>query len=106
MGGGARLLIGVGSPLLGLGAGYVFFGLIYRYLPRVPVARSSVRVAALVSAVLWEVAKVAFGFFTRGLGLFSAYGPIAFAAGPFSWGYFSPGVLLFWWAGATVRRGR
>jgi membrane protein len=94
MGGGARLFIGIGSPLLGLAAGYVFFGLIYRYLPRVPVSRASVRIAALVSAVLWEVAKVAFGFFTRGLGIFTAYGPIAFAAGLLTWVYLTAVIIL------------
>jgi len=103
-GAGARLLIAIGSPLLGLAAGYVFFGLIYRYLPRVPVARSSVRVAALVSAVLWEVAKVAFGFFTRGLGLFSAYGPIAFAAGLLTWVYLTAVIILVGAEVIKVRR--
>lgn len=93
-GAGARLFIAIGSPLLGLGAGYVFFGLIYRYLPRIPVRRSSVRIAALVSAVLWEVAKVAFGFFTRGLGIFTAYGPIAFAAGLLTWVYLTAVIIL------------
>ena len=90
----ARLLIAIASPLLGLGAGYVFFAVIYRYLPRVAVPRSSVRVAALVSAVLWEAAKVAFGFFTRGLGIFSAYGPIAFAAGLLTWVYLTAVIIL------------
>jgi membrane protein len=90
----ARLLIAIASPLLGLAAGYVFFAVIYRYLPRVAAPRSSVRVAALVSAVLWEAAKVAFGFFTRGLGIFSAYGPIAFAAGLLTWVYLTAVIIL------------
>jgi membrane protein len=50
--------------------------------------------AALVSAVLWEVAKVAFGFFTRALGTFSAYGPLAFAAGLLTWVYLTAVIIL------------
>jgi membrane protein len=93
-GAGSRLLIGIGSPLLGLVAGFVFFYLIYRYVPRVPIGRGPARMAAVVSAVLWEVAKVAFGFFTRGLGVFSAYGPIAFAAGLLTWVYLTAVIIL------------
>ncbi|HKW77631.1 MAG TPA: YihY/virulence factor BrkB family protein [Candidatus Limnocylindria bacterium] len=103
LGGGTRLLIAVGSPLLGLAAGYVFFFLIYRYVPRTPVPRRVVRWAALVSAVLWEGAKVAFGFFTRGLGVFSAYGPIAFAAGLLTWVYVTAVIIL---VGAEVMKVR
>jgi membrane protein len=89
-----RLLIGIGSPLLGLLAGWVFFYYIYRYVPRVIVPARTARTAALVSAVLWEVAKVAFGFFTRTLGVFSAYGPIAFAAGLLTWVYVTALIIL------------
>lgn len=90
-----RLLIAFGSPLLGLLAGWLFFYVIYRYVPRVPVGVQIARAAALVSAVLWEVAKVAFGFFTGGLGAFSAYGPIAFAAGLLTWIYLTAVIILF-----------
>ena len=99
----ARTAIAFGSPLLGLGAGYVFFGLIYRYVPRVPVAHRTARIAALVSAVLWEVAKVAFGFFTRALGTFSAYGPLAFAFGLLAWVYLTAVIILI---GAEVMKVR
>jgi membrane protein len=90
----ARLLIAVGSPALGLAAGFVFFYAIYRYLPRRRARGRVVGVAALVSAVLWEVAKVAFGFFTRALGTFSAYGPLAFAAGLLTWVYLTAVIIL------------
>ncbi len=90
-----RTLVALGSALLGLAAGWVFFYVIYRYVPRVPVRSRSARTAALVSAVLWEVAKVAFAFFTRALGAFSAYGPIAFAAGLLTWVYLTAVIILF-----------
>ena len=89
-----RLLIGVGSPLLGLVAGWVFFYVIYRYVPRVAVPARTARTAALVSAVLWEFAKVAFAYFTRAVGAFSAYGPIAFAAGLLTWVYLTAVIIL------------
>lgn len=94
LGEGARLLVAVGSPALGLAAGFVFFYLIYRYVTRMRVAAETASVAALVSAVLWEVAKVAFGFFTSALGTFSAYGPIAFAAGLLTWVYVTAVIIL------------
>lgn len=89
-----RAIVTFGSPLLGLGAGWLFFYSIYRYVPRVPVSGRAARTSALVSAVLWEVAKVAFGFFTRALGAFSAYGPIAFAAGLLTWVYLTAVIIL------------
>jgi len=99
----ARTVIAIGSPILGLGAGYVFFALIYRYVPRNPVRPRTARIAALVSAVLWEIAKVAFGFFTRALGTFSAYGPLAFAAGLLTWVYLTAVIILI---GAEVMKVR
>jgi membrane protein len=91
---GARLAIAIGSPLVGLAAGWSFFYLIYRYIPRVAVPEPVARTAALVSAVLWEVAKVAFGYYTRAIGEFSTFGPIAFAAGLLTWVYFTAVIIL------------
>ena len=93
-GGGARLAIEVGSPLLGLAGGWAFFYFIYRFVPRVPAPPPTARLAALVSAVLWEVAKVGFGFFTRAAGSFSTFGPIAFAAGLLTWVYVTAVIIL------------
>ena len=90
----SRLLISLGSPLLGLAAGFVFFYTIFRFVPRVRFPASSARMAALVSAVLWELAKVGFAVFTRAVGAFSAYGPIAFAAGLLTWIYLTAVIIL------------
>jgi membrane protein len=92
--GPVRVLFGLVSPLLGLAAGYVLFYAIYRVIPRSPMPPGSARIAALVSSVLWELAKIAFGFFTRALGIFSAYGPIAFAAGLLTWIYLTAVIIL------------
>ena len=98
-----RAAVAVLSPIAGLAVGYVFFFLIYRALPRRRVTRRVAAEAALVSAVLWEVAKLAFGFFTRGLGIFTAYGPLAFAAGLLTWIYLTAVIIL---VGAEVIKTR
>jgi len=58
------------------------------------VPHTAARRAALVSAVLWEVAKIAFGSLTRGLGIFEAYGALAFAAGLLTWIYVTAAIIL------------
>jgi membrane protein len=90
----ALVIIAVGSPALGLALGVLFFYAIYSSIPRRRVPARTAATAALVSAVLWEIAKVAFGFFTRALGIFAAYGPIAFAAGLLTWVYLTAVIIL------------
>ncbi|HKY50853.1 MAG TPA: YihY/virulence factor BrkB family protein [Candidatus Limnocylindria bacterium] len=82
------------APLLGLVAGFILFYGVYRYVPRSRVRSRTARAAALVSAVLWEVAKVAFGLVTRAVGIFSVYGPIAFAAALLTWIYVTAMIIL------------
>jgi membrane protein len=82
------------APLLGLAVGYVPFFCVYRFIPRSHIPSATVRTAALVSAVLWELAKIAFGFVTRSLGIFSVYGPIAFGAAMLTWIYVTAAILL------------
>jgi uncharacterized BrkB/YihY/UPF0761 family membrane protein len=82
------------APLLGLAVGYVPFFVVYRFIPRSHVRGRTLRLAALVSAVLWEVAKIAFGFVARSLGIFSVYGPIAFGAAMLTWIYVTAAIIL------------
>jgi len=82
------------APLLGFAVGYILFYCVYRFIPRSRVHGRTALIAALVSAVLWEVAKIAFAFFTRSLGIFSAYGPIAFAAALLTWIYVTAMIIL------------
>jgi membrane protein len=96
---GVRLL----SPLAGLAIGFVFFYVVYRVVPRHRPSRRAAVEGALVSAVLWEIAKLAFGYFTRALALFAAYGPLAFAAGLLTWIYVTAVIILF---GAEVMKTR
>jgi len=91
------------SPLVGLAIGFVFFFVVYRAVPRHRPSRRAAAGGALVSAVLWEIAKLAFGYFTRALALFAAYGPLAFAAGLLTWIYVTALIILF---GAEVIKTR
>ena len=90
----ASFVAGPLAPVLGVAVGYVPFFLIYRFIPRARVRGRTVRSAALVSAVLWEAAKIAFGFVTRSLGIFSVYGPIAFGAAMLTWIYVTAAIIL------------
>jgi YihY family inner membrane protein len=102
-GGAVAFFLQFFSPLLGLAVGFMFFFAVYRVIPRRrPPARAAAG-AALVSAVLWEVAKLAFGYFTRALAIFTAYGPLAFAAGLLTWIYVTAVIILF---GAEVMKTR
>lgn len=89
-----RLLLGLAAPLLGLLPGVGLFYFVYRLVPRKRVGRPTALRAALVSAVLWEVAKLAFAVLTRLLGTFQAYGALAFAAGLLTWIYVSAAIVL------------
>jgi membrane protein len=102
-GGLVSVALRVLSPLVGLGVGFAFFFVVYRAVPRRRPSRRAATEAALVSAVLWEVAKLAFGYFTRALALFAAYGPLAFAAGLLTWIYVTAVIILF---GAEVMKTR
>ena len=97
------LALQVLSPLVGLAIGFVFFFVVYRAVPRHRPSRRAAAGGALVSAVLWEIAKLAFGYFTRALALFAAYGPLAFAAGLLTWIYVTALIILF---GAEVIKTR
>lgn len=90
----ARAAVGLLGAVLGAGAGYVLFFLIYRTVPRTRVPGHAARWAALVSALLWEAAKLAFGAFTQAIGTFTAYGPLALAAGLLTWVYLTAVIIL------------
>jgi membrane protein len=103
LGGVVAVALQILSPLAGVAIGFVFFFVIYRAVPRRRPSRRVAAEGALVSAVLWEVAKLAFGYFTRALALFAAYGPLAFAAGLLTWIYVTAVIILF---GAEVIKTR
>ena len=102
-GGVVAVALQVFSPLVGLAVGFLFFYAVYQVIPRPRPPTRAAAEAALVSAVLWEVAKLAFGYFTRALAIFTAYGPLAFAAGLLTWIYVTAVIILL---GAEVIKTR
>ncbi len=100
---GIRVLLELLSPVAGIATGYVFFFLVFRFAPRRRVGRRAASDAAVVSAVLWELAKILFGVLTRILPVFEAYGALAFAAGLLTWIYLTAVIILI---GAEVLKTR
>lgn len=89
-----RVALAVASPAYGLLAGFVLFFLIYRVVPRRRQPLPALVSGALVAAVLWEAAKIAFALFSRAAGAFQAYGPLAVAAGLLTWIYLTAVIAL------------
>lgn len=90
----SRFVVALLSQALGFLAGALFFYVVFRYVPRQSFPPRLARSAAVVSAVLWELAKVGFALYTRALGAFAAYGPIAFVAGLMTWIYLTAVIIL------------
>lgn len=88
------VLVSLLSQTLALVPGAAFFFAIYRLVPRRRVPTETALRAAVVSAVLWEIAKVGFGALARRLGIFQAYGPLALAAGLLTWIYLTAAIVL------------
>jgi YihY family inner membrane protein len=99
---GRGLLLLVGQ-VAGLVAGFLLFFLVYGAVPRSPIPGRAAAQAAVVAALLWETAKFAFASFTRALGMFEAYGALAFAAGLLTWMYLTAAIIL---VGAEVIKTR
>lgn len=96
-----RVALELVSPVGGLAAGFVLFYVVYRVVPRRRMPLAAVAAGALVAAVLWEVAKIAFAVLTRELGVFRSYGILALAAGLLTWIYLTALILLL---GAEVMK--
>lgn len=94
LGGALRVVLSLTAPLIGLLPGLALFYFVFRLVPRKRVPPGKALRAAVVSAVLWEVAKLVFALLTRALGLFHAYGALAFAAGLLTWVYVTAAIIL------------
>lgn len=89
-----RWILFLSSPLVGLLPGIAFFFVVFRLVPRKRLTPRQALRGALVSGVLWEIAKLAFAVLTRALGTFAAYGALAFAAGLLTWIYVTAAIIL------------
>lgn len=101
-----RIALQLASPLAGALPAFAFFYLVYRAVPRVPVGARAARIGALVATVLWEVAKLVFGVYTRVVGGFAAYGSLAFIAGLLTWIYVTAVIILIGAEAVKLARAR
>jgi membrane protein len=75
---------------------FVVFTLLYRFLPRTTVSFAEVWAGALLAAVLWVVAKIAFSLYLGSFANFNAtYGSIGAVFALITWLDFSAIMLLF-----------
>lgn len=101
-----RIALQLLSPIVGALPAFAFFYLTYRVVPRVPVGARAARAGALVATVLWEAAKLVFGFYTHALSAFAAYGTLAFVAGLLTWIYLTAVIILIGAEAVKVARGQ
>jgi membrane protein len=79
------------------------FVMIYRFVPNRRIRWSSVLAGALVTAILWELAKQAFRWYIEGVGVYSAvYGSLGVTIALMMWVYYSATVFIL---GAAFIRG-
>jgi membrane protein len=92
---GVQLLIHVITTLLSFGVSALLFGIIYKYMPDAQIEWGDVAVGAVVTALLFNIGRVALGFYLGNVGTASTYG----AAGSFVvillWVYYSTQILMF-----------
>ncbi len=97
-----RLLAAIVPYLFSL----LLFWVLYRLVPRAPVAWSDVLPAALLASLVWEVAKHGFAFYAAEFALYSlVYGSLAAVVVFLVWSYLS-GVIILLGAEFSVQYAR
>ena len=81
----------------GMIIGAAVFGLLYRFLPYDSTVRwRSVWPAALMAAVLWEIAKLGFAWYVTNLAALNlVYGSVGAVIAVMLWGYLTAVIMLF-----------
>jgi membrane protein len=80
--------------LVTLAVNTLIFALIFKYLPDTQVAWRDVAAGALISAVVWEIAKQVLAFYIGWSRFSSAYGAIGTLLAAMAWLYFSSQILF------------
>lgn len=73
----------------------VLFGLIFKFVPHVPIAWADVSLGAFVSAVLFMIGKSALAIYLSTTGFGSAYGAAGSLIAFVGWIYYSAQIFLF-----------
>jgi membrane protein len=71
------------------------FGLIYRYIPDVPISWGDVTVGSLVTAALFTSGKILIGLYIARAAIGSAYGAAGSLVALLVWTYYSAQVFLY-----------
>lgn len=90
---------GVAGFLVGVSVSIIFnallFSLIFKYLPPVKVLWSDVKWGALLTAIIWEAAKILLSIYLKHTNYVSAYETVGAALVLMAWVYFSSQFLFF-----------
>ncbi len=91
----------------GIVAGVLIFGLIYRYVPFDSGVRwRDIWLSAVLAAVLWEIAKLAFAWYLTNFALLNlVYGSVGAIIALMIWGYITAVIMLMGAELAAVRAG-
>ena len=73
----------------------LLFSLVYRWLPKKPVAWLDAMRGGLLAAIIWELGRTAMGMFLIGMRYTSAYGAIGSFIAILLWCYYGISILFF-----------
>ena len=91
---GWETLLHIINVVVSLALGTVLFGMIYKLLPRTPIAWRDVWVGAAVTAVLFEIGKIGIGLYLGKSGVTSGFGAAGSLAVLLIWVYYSAQIFL------------
>ena len=91
---GWETLLHIINVAVSLTLGTVLFGMIYKLLPRTPIAWRDVWVGAAVTAVLFEIGKIGIGLYLGKSGVTSGFGAAVSLAVLLIWVYYSAQIFL------------
>lgn len=91
---GAEALLHALNLLLSWFVAAALFAMIYKLMPRTPIAWRDVWIGAIVTAVLFEIGKFAIGLYLGKSGVTSAFGAAGSLAVLLIWVYFSAQIFL------------
>jgi membrane protein len=90
-----RMLIFIVGVALSLGVSTVLFALVYRYIPQERLHWNDVWVGALVTAIFFNIGKLAIGYYLARSAFASVYGAAGSLLVFFLWAFYSAQIFLF-----------
>ena len=91
---GWETLLQILNVLVSLALGTALFGMIYKLMPRTPIAWRDVWIGAAVTAVLFEIGKICIGLYLGKSGVTSGFGAAGSLAVVLIWVYYSAQIFL------------